>query len=280
MGAGLSDLDPDRLLLLWPEGAPGAVGDEEADRPLISLHLPDPEKANGTAVIVCPGGGYVGLAEDYEGIDCAEWLRSMGVAAFVLRYRVSPRYRHPAPLQDIQRAIRTVRSRSAEWGVDPNRIGIWGYSAGGHLCATAGTHFDDGNPDDADPIERPGCRPSFLILGYPLITFLPPYTHPGCIENLLGENQDESLIQSLSNETMVTPETPPTFIFQTDSDECVQPENSVLFYLALRKAGVPAELHIYERGPHGVGMAPDDPILSEWPKQLRLWLWGRGLLGE
>jgi acetyl esterase/lipase len=263
---------------LWPGGAPGAVGNEEADRPTLSVYLPAAEKATATGVVVCPGGRYSGLAVDHEGRQIAAWLNSLGVAAFVLKYRLGPRYRHPAPLQDAQRALRLVRQRAGEFGVAPDRIGIWGFSAGGHLASTAGTHFDAGDPSAPDPIDRMSCRPDFLILAYPVVSFTTPYAHAGSRRNLLGENPDPSLAESLSNEKQVTARTPPAFLFHTDEDKGVPAENSVLFYLALRKAGVPAELHVYQRGKHGVGLAQSDPVLSTWPDRLAGWLRVRGLL--
>lgn len=261
---------------LWPGKAPGAIGDEDADRPTLSAYLP--EKASGTAVVVCPGGGYGHLAMDHEGEQIARWLNSLDIAAFVLKYRIAPRYHHPAPILDAQRAIRTVRHRAGEYHVAADRIGIWGFSAGGHLASTAGTHFDAGNPDAADPIDRTSSRPDFLILAYPVISFTTDYTHKGSRRNLLGDNPDPELVRNLSNELQVTARTPPTFLFHTDGDKGVPAENSVLFYLALRKAGVPAEMHIYEKGPHGVGLAQKDPILSTWAVRLKDWFRTRGLL--
>jgi acetyl esterase/lipase len=266
--------------LLWPRGAPGAVGDEAADKPSLTVFLPPAGKANGAAVVVCPGGGYGTVVDTYEGKDPAEWLNKRGVAAFVLRYRVAPRYHHPAPLQDVQRALRLVRTRGKEWNVDPRRVGVWGFSAGGHLASTAATHFDDGRADADDPIDRAGCRPDFAILCYPVVTLEPPFAHTGSRQNLLGKDPDPKLVESLCNERQVTARTPPTFLFHTGEDTVVPPENSVLFYLALRKAGVPAELHVYEKGPHGVGLAPANPVLSNWPDRLAAWLEVRGLLAK
>jgi len=260
-----------KVVPLWPGGAPGAVGNEEADRPTLSLYLLAAEKAAGTGVVVCPGGGYGTLAMDHEGRQIADWLNSLGVAAFVLKYRLGPRYHHPAPLQDAQRALRLVRSQAGEFGVAPDRIGIWGFSAGGHLASTAGTHFDAGDPSAPDPIDRMSCRPDFLILAYPVISLTTPYAHAGSRKNLLGENPDLALVEGLSNEKQVTSQTPPAFLFHTDEDKGVPAENSVLFYLALRKAGVPAELHIYRRGKHGVGLAQSDPVLSSWAGRLADW---------
>jgi acetyl esterase/lipase len=214
----------------------------------------------------------------HEGREMAEWLSSLGVAAFVLKYRLAPRYRHPAMLQDAQRALRYVRTHAREFGVSAGRIGIMGFSAGGHLTATAGTRFDEGKADAADAVDRVSSRPDFLILGYPVITFEAGVTHAGSVRNLLGENPDPKRLQELSNELHVSERTPPTFLFHTDADSGVVPENSVRFYLALRKAKVPAELHIFENGPHGVGLALGDPALSVWPTLLTNWLRGRGLL--
>ncbi|HWC76066.1 MAG TPA: alpha/beta hydrolase [Blastocatellia bacterium] len=260
-----------RSIILWPDGAPGAVGKEDQDRPTVTVYPPS-AKATGAGVVVCPGGGYGHLAMDHEGRQVAEWLNSQGIAAFVLKYRLGPRYRHPAPLRDAQRALRYVRLHSSEFGVATNRIGIWGFSAGGHLASTAGTHFDAGNPSAEDPIDRIHSRPDFLVLAYPVITLSGASTHRGSRKNLLGDNPDPSLVENLSNEKRVTPETPPTFLFHTDEDSGVPPENSVAFYLALRKAGVPAEMHIYEVGKHGVGLASSDPVLSTWPARLADWL--------
>ena len=267
-----------RTVLLWPEGAPGAAGNQDADKPSLSIYLPPPGTSNGTAVVVCPGGGYGGLAVLHEGRQVGYWFSSFGVTAFVLKYRVAPRYRHPAPLTDAQRALRWVRSHAAEFGVAPDRIGIMGFSAGGHLTSSAGTHFDKGNPSSADPIERASCRPDFLILCYPVISFTSEFTHRGSLRNLLGDNPDPKLVESLSSEKQVTADTPPAFLFHTSSDTGVPPQNSVLFYLALHEKGVPAEMHIYESGPHGVGLAPFEPALSTWPDRLKDWMKHRGLL--
>lgn len=268
-----------RIEPLWPTRAPGALGDEDADRPSLRIYLPPPARAVRTAVVVCPGGGYAMLAMDHEGHQIAEWLNSLGVAAFVLKYRLGPRYRHPAPLLDAQRALRMVRARAAEFGVAPDRIGIWGFSAGGHLAASAATHFDHGDAQAADPIDRAASRPDFAILAYPVISFTADFAHAGSRNNLLGKTPDAQLLDDLSNEKRVTSETPPTFLFHTNEDSGVPAENSVAFYLALRRARVPAELHIYERGRHGVGLAPADATLSSWSGRLADWLRTRGLLG-
>jgi acetyl esterase/lipase len=277
--AGALAQPPHRAVeLLWAAGAPAAIGNEDADRPSLTLYPAPANSAVPTGVIVFPGGGYGALAMDHEGDQIARWLNSLGISAFVLQYRIAPRYHHPAPLLDAQRAIRFVRAHAADYGILPTRIGIWGFSAGGHLASTAGTHFDAGNANAADPIDRQSSRPDFMILAYPVISLNTPYAHQGSLHNLLGKQPDPALAASLSNETQVTPRTPPTFLFHTSDDNVVPVENSVLFYLALRKAGVPAEMHIYEHGPHGVGLAATDAILASWPGRLKDWLEIRGLL--
>jgi acetyl esterase/lipase len=263
---------------LWPAGAPGALGDADADKPTLTPYLVPAGRGVGTAVIVCPGGGYGGLATEKEGTQFAQWFNSIGVSAFVLKYRLGPKYHHPIELGDAQRAIRLVRSRAEEFRVQPDRIGIMGFSAGGHLASTAGTHLQPVNTVPGDPIDRASSRPDFLVLGYPVISFTTSYVHRGSMRNLLGDSPDPKLVELLSNELQVTPQTPPTFLFHTNADTGVPPENSVLFYMALRKAGVPAELHIYERGPHGVGLAQTDEALSSWPGRLAGWMRVRGLL--
>lgn len=261
---------------LWPQGAPGAVGKEPADVPTLTPYLAPKERATGAAVIVCPGGGYGRLAE-HEGRPVAEWLNTVGVTAFVLKYRLGPRYKHPSMLEDAARAIRTVRARAGEWGLDAERVGILGFSAGGHLASTAGTHFDAGKADAADPVERVSSRPSVMLLIYPVIT-MREKTHAGSKRNLLGESPTPELVALLSNEEQVTKETPPAFVVHTVNDAGVPVENSLMFAGALRKAGVPFELHLYERGPHGFGLgtargnSPADPILSTWPAHAADWL--------
>jgi acetyl esterase/lipase len=263
---------------LWPKGAPGAKGKSAKDVPAVFVYLPPANKATGAAVVVCPGGGYGGLAISYEGHDVARWLNSLGVAGIVLRYRVAPDYRHPYPLLDAQRALRFTRAHAKRWGIDPRRVGILGFSAGGHLASTTGTHFDRGKPDATDPIDRKSCRPDFMILVYPVISFTAPFTHGGSRDNLLGKNAPKKLVKSLSNETRVTSRTPPTFLVHTSGDTAVQPENSVAFYLALHKAGVPAEIHIYEKGRHGLGLGKKGSAFASWPRRCADWLRVRKVL--
>lgn len=270
--------EPERIAL-WADGAPGEPATKPDDEPAIFLHRPEPDKSNGTAVIVCPGGGYGHLAITYEGHELAEWFRSLGVTGIVLKYRHSSSgHKHPVPMTDGQRAIRTARARAAEWGIDPKRIGVLGFSAGGHLASTLATHFDGGDAKSADAIDRAGSRPDFLILCYPVITMTEKYMHAGSLKNLIGQSPDAALARNLSNDLQVTSETPPTFIFQTDEDKSVPAENCVSFYLALRRAGVPAEIHIYQNGRHGVGMAKDIPATNDWPERCRQWMQVRGLL--
>jgi acetyl esterase/lipase len=264
--------------LLWPQGAPGALGNEPVDQPKITVYRAPADKANGAAVVVCPGGGYRVVAADHEGKQVAEWLNGLGVTAFVLQYRLGPRYHHPVPLQDAQRALRLVRAKAREFGIDASRVGILGFSAGGHLSSTAGTHFDAGRSGDKDPVECLSSRPDFMVLAYPVISLVSPFTHQGSVENLVGKDADPKLKENLSNELQVTKDTPPTFLFHTADDSGVPVENSTVFFAALRKAGVPAEMHIYAKGPHGVGLAPKDPALSTWPGLCAAWMRGLGLL--
>lgn len=284
--------DGPKVYPLWPEGAPGALGKEAGDEfhpgdlPTITVFRPDPSKATGAAIVVCPGGGYGFLATEHEGSQVAEWLNSIGVTAVMLKYRLGPKYHHPAMLNDAQRAIRTVRARSKEWGLDPRRVGVLGFSAGGHLASTAATHFDAGQSDASDRVERESCRPDVAILVYPVIALATPYGHTGSLRNLLGENPSKEQVEGLSNERQVTKETPPTFLAHTNEDKGVPAENSLLFALALRKAGVPVELHLFEKGQHGLGLGtgwashkiPPDEAFQAWPRLCATWLKGRGFL--
>jgi acetyl esterase/lipase len=267
-----------QMLLLWPGGAPGALGQDDPDKPAITVYMPSNTTGPMTAVIVAPGGSYTRLSMNNEGRAPANYLNSLGIAAFVLRYRLGPRYHHPIELGDAQRAIRTVRSRAAEWHIAADRIGIMGFSAGGHLASSASTHFDAGHDSAADPIDRVSSRPDFAVLGYPVISLVEPFTHQGSKTNLLGEHPDPALARSLSSESQVTASTPPAFIYQTNADTTVPAENAVAYYLALRKAGVPAELHVFRNGAHGTGLAQQDPALAEWPRLLANWLRVSGLL--
>lgn len=260
---------------LWPDGAPGATGSTERDIPALQFHPADPSTANGCGVVVCPGGGYGGLAMGHEGAEIAAWLNERGVTAWILRYRLgSSGYHHPIQRGDVLRAIRTARHQAKSAGVDPTRIGVWGFSAGGHLASTAATHFDSGNEEASDPIDQISSRPDFAILCYPVITMDESFTHKGSRRNLFGKERynDAELIELLSNEKRVTADTPPTFLFHTTEDQAVPVENALAFYSALRKNNVDCELHVYQKGRHGVGLASKDPVLSTWPRRLEDWL--------
>lgn len=282
----ISSLAQSEVLPLWPQGAPGALGHAQEDIPTITVIRADPTISNGSAIVICPGGGYGALAIDHEGYEVAEWLNSVGITGVILKYRLGPKYHHPIPLLDAQRAIRTVRARAEEWGVDPGRVGIMGFSAGGHLASTAGTRFDPGTRDADDPIERQSCRPDVMILGYPVVAMATEFGHSGSKQNLLGDNPPEELIESLSNERMVTSETPPTFLVHTNEDSGVVAENSLLFVLALRKAGVPVEFHLFEAGRHGLGLGgglpsrgiEPDPAFSAWPELCETWFKRHGFI--
>ncbi len=253
---------------LWPEGAPLAQGSNEEDIPAITAY---PVKGEGRgAVIVCPGGGYGGRAA-HEGEPIALWLNSIGINAFVLRYRVAP-YKYPCALYDVQRAVRHVRHHAGDYGINPSKIGVLGFSAGGHLTATIGTHYDSGISDASDEIDRQSCRPDAIVLCYPVITLKQPYLHEGSMLNLLGRNPDPQLIELLSNECQVTEDTPPTFLWHTADDGAVPVENSMLFASALRRAGVPFDLHVYETGRHGLGLAEEDKHVASWTSVCGLWL--------
>lgn len=257
---------------LWEAGAPGALGNTPDDQPVITPYLPPVGKANGTAVVIFPGGGYQHLSMEKEGSDVANWLAGTGVTAFVVRYRLGPKYHHPLEMGDGQRAIRTVRARAAEWGLDAKRVGVIGFSAGGHMASTMGTHFDAGIASSGDVIERVSSRPDFMILMYPVITMRDTIGHKGSRVNLLGDTPDPSLLRLMSNELQVTRDTPPTFIVHSTDDKTVPVENALLMYEALKRAAVPVEMHIFEYGGHGFGLAPTDPVLSAWTTVCESWM--------
>lgn len=278
---------------LWPSGPPGLLADpkedEQTDRqgdilfarnvhvPTLTVFPASTGTASGTAVVICPGGGYSGTAVDHEGWQVARWLNSFGVTGIVLKYRASP-YRHPIPLMDAQRAIRHVRRHAQAWRIAPDRLGLLGFSAGGHLASTAATHFDDGDPNASDPVERMSSRPDFAILGYPVISFQDDIGHVGSRNNLLGEGAPADLVGLLSNELQVTSQTPPTFLFHSKADEGVKYEHSVRFQRALKDAGVPAELLLLETGGHGFGVGTEGEETGSWPAACEDWMRGLGLL--
>jgi acetyl esterase/lipase len=274
----LRAVDTPKTEPLWTAAVPGALGAGDTDTPTLTVYQPNRMQATGALVVICPGGGYQNLAMDHEGHQVARWFTARGVTAAIVKYRLGPKYRHPAPLQDVLRAIRVVRSRAAELNVKPDRIGVMGFSAGGHLASSAATLFALKAAQVADGLETVSSRPDFAILGYPVIVFGADVTHKGSQRNLIGESPAADLVTQLSTDRQVTAQTPPTFLFHTTEDTAVPPQNSIAFYLALKHAGVPAELHIYEKGRHGVGLAPDDRELSTWPDRMLGWMRGRGLL--
>ncbi len=271
---------PTKSFPLWPNGAPGALGDSSKDIPTLTPYFPDPSKATGAAMVICPGGGYAMLAS-HEGKDYARWFNENGIAGFVLKYRLgSSGYHYPAMFEDVTRAMRIVRAHAKEWNLDPHRIGVIGSSAGGHLASTLLTHFDAGNPDSPDPIERQSSRPDIGILCYAVIT-MGKFTHQGTKFNLLGDNPSPKLVRYLSNELQVTSNTPPCFICATYEDNVVPVENSLMFAEALRKAHVPFALHIFEKGGHGLGLGSSywDPAHRHpWTRDCLYWLKVQGFL--
>jgi acetyl esterase/lipase len=271
------------ISLLWADTAPLAGGQEPPDQPRLLLHRVTSTQP-ATAIIIFPGGGYGHLALGHEGDDIAAYFNSLGITAAICVYRHrgagngGKGYGHPVPMLDAQRAIRTVRAAADKWNIDPRRIGIIGFSAGGHLASTVSTHFDNGDADAQDPIDRVSSRPDFAVLAYPVISLNKPYTHKGSQRNLLGENPNMQLLQSLSNEDAVTEQTPPTFLFHTAEDKAVPAENSLQYFSALLRAGVPAELHVFESGRHGIGLAAEQPGASAWPQLCAQWLKSRGFI--
>jgi acetyl esterase/lipase len=264
-------------LRLWEGDAPNALGKDDKDIPTLTLYLPAADKAAHTAIVICPGGGYGGLAP-HEGDGYATWLSDQGIACFVLKYRLGSKgYRHPSMMLDVQRALRTVRAGAEKWSIDPKRIGVMGSSAGGHLATTAATHFEAGKADATDPIERASCRPDFAIICYGVISMEDGVTHGGSKNNLLGKDPDPALVQLLSNDKQVTKDTPPCFVWSTGEDKAVPPENSFRFVNALRANNVPYDFHIYQKGPHGIGLsrgkggvAADE--VHPWGQDLLFWL--------
>ncbi len=245
-------------------------------KPDIAVFLPSKKNATGEAVVICPGGGYRILAYDWEGSDIARWLNSNGIAAFVLKYRLpgskSNIEPHLSPLMDAQRAMRMVRSRASKWNVDPNKVGIMGFSAGGHLASTLSTHYDSGDPGNSDPVEQMSCRPDFSILVYPVISFKGLYSHSGSRASLLGENPDKELVEYYSNELQVTEDTPPAILIHSDDDKAVPVENSIAYFKALRAHGLTSEMHIYPYGGHGYSLAIGQGHLETWPDRVIQWI--------
>ncbi len=279
-----------REIVLWPEGAPGALGKSDADIPKLFLfpapsepELPHRREPPRPAVIVLPGGGYRILMSEKEGASEAHWLNAHGVIAFVLEYRLGPRYHFPAPMLDGARAMRYVRFHAAELGVDPKRIGLWGFSAGGHLAGYLATVHDPGNPKSADPVDRVSDRPDFAILSYARLSMDPSIPRPTNLDALIGDHPSQEILNAISISLHVTADTSPCFIFSTTADKQVNSLTATAFYDALKRAGVPAELHIFERGPHGVGLGEgyrDLPELAVFPTLVRSWMEMHDWMGE
>jgi len=287
---GLPLAAQNQILPLWEEDPPNYKESGEVtiwdtsdivrvrlvQKPDIAVFLPSKKNATGEAVVICPGGGYGILAYDWEGSDIARWLNSEGIAAVVLKYRLpssaSNVVPHLSPLMDAQRAMRLVRYHAENWNILADRIGIMGFSAGGHLASTLSTHFDPGRPDSTDPVEHLSCRPDFSILLYPVISFTEGTTHRGSRKNLIGEDPDPDLVRYFSNELQVTKDTPPAILIHSNDDQAVPVENSLLYHQALQKHGVSSEMHIYPYGGHGYSLAIGKGHLSTWPDRVIQWI--------
>jgi acetyl esterase/lipase len=285
----LAQVNPGAPIPLWPEGVPGQLKDGGAEVvgeggrisnvqvPTLTPYLANEGRRSGTAVIICPGGGYNILAADHEGRAPAEWLNSLGVSAFVLKYRLKE-YGHPAPLRDVLRAVRLLRQDAAQWGIAPDRIGVLGFSAGGHLAASAGTLFEEADGRTGAAMDAVSARPDFMVLVYPVIRLIGLDAHSGSGRSLLGANATPDMLERYSLDTRVTKNTPPAFLVHGGTDKAVPPENSVLFYSALRRAGVPAEMHLYREGAHGIGLRPGNGPMSDWPTRCAEWMAAKGLI--
>ena len=279
------------ILPLWPDGVPNQNPSEEVENkmyrdilrisnvqnPTLEVFLPSKKTATGQAVVICPGGGYSILAYDWEGIDIAKWYNAQGIAAVVLKYRLpkSSTLIKPeiAPLQDAQKAIRLVRHHAKKWNIDPGQVGVMGFSAGGHLASTLGTHYDENVLGDSkDPIDSLSARPDFMVLIYPVITFDKKHYHGGSKNNLIGKNASQKLIDYYSNDLQVSSQTPKTFLLHATDDKAVPVANSLLFYQALERNGVAVEMHIYPEGGHGFGLGIGRGHLQQWPDRLKQWL--------
>jgi acetyl esterase/lipase len=283
-----SSMAQDLKLKVWPNGAPDSNGitlPEElfegkrvrnVSEAEIYVYLPKLGVNTGAAMVICPGGGYAIEAMDHEGYDMAEWLVRQGVAGIVLKYRL-PNGHDQIPLEDLQRTIRIVRAKAKEWGINPAKIGVAGSSAGGHLASTAGTHFDSGKSDATDPIEKLSCRPDFMLLLYPVISFNEEFGHMGSRVNLIGPGNKWDLVKEYSNELQVSSKTPPTFLVLTDDDNSVPSRNSIEFYMALKKYKIPAEMHIFRDGGHGFGMNKKNLPVDQWPNLFAQWMKAQGI---
>lgn len=273
--SGATDVPAPKKLLLWPNGAPGVFGSDPADTPTVTLFQPSPRQATGATIILCPGGAYA----QHTAAECepvAQWLNKLGITAILVRYRLGPRHLHPAPLQDVARAVKMTRALAGPWKIDPNRVGILGFSAGGHLASTLCTHFTEGDKSAEDPVDRLSSRPDLSLLIYPLITLRDPHTHVPSRNHLLGENPVPEQLDHLSSDQHVSRRTPPAFLFHTLDNMQISAENAMLYFKALRVQAIPAELHLYESGPHGAGLAPADQRVNTWPTLASRWLASHG----
>lgn len=277
VSSALAQSADSQTVSLWPGLPAGSALRGDGDVPKLIITKVDSETPTA-AVVILPGGGYNGHAMDHEGYQFAEWFKSLGVSSAICTYRLRGKgndgkgYGHPVPMMDAQRAIQTLRAKASEFNIDPNRIGVIGFSAGGHLCSTVSTHFANADASSDDPVARVSSRPDFSILCYPVVAFGKPHTHKGSQQNLIGPNPSLELIESLSNERQVSKETPPTFLFHTAADKVVPVQNSVEYYLACIEHGVPAEMHLFPEGRHGVGLAKKFPGADQWPKLCENWL--------
>lgn len=279
----LTIMAQDKVLKVWPNGAPNDNGMTEPEEKYdgvrvrnvseaeMYVYLPGKEKNTGAAVVICPGGGYMIEAMDHEGYDIAEFLKEKGIAGIVLKYRL-PYGHHEVPSTDARQALRIVRQNAKEWGINPNKVGIAGSSAGGHLASTVGTVFDKGNKESSCPIAQQSCRPDFMLLLYPVISFDEDFGHMGSRENLIGKGHDKKLIHKYSNELNVNAQTPPTFFVLADNDKAVPPRNSIEFYLKMKEYGIPAEMHIFQKGGHGFGIRKSGIPADNWPEMFYSWL--------
>ncbi len=273
----VADQPQSQTLSLWPGLPPGSERSDDGDVPQLIVTRVESDSPTA-AVVILPGGGYGGHAMDHEGHQFAEWFRSLGVTSAICTYRLRGKgndgkgYGHPIPMWDAQRAIQTLRASAPQWNIDPHRIGVIGFSAGGHLCSTVSTHFAEAEESSDDPVARASSRPDFSILCYPVIAFGKPHTHIGSQRNLIGSDPTPEMITLLSNERQVSDQTPPTFLFHTAADTAVPVQNSIDYFVACQKHGVAAELHIFPQGRHGVGLARDLPGASQWPELCEQWL--------
>lgn len=279
LGLGIGDAIAQESMPLWAEGAPGALGKEAKDIPQGIVSLPESAIGPTAALVICPGGGYGHLAMDHEGKQIAKWANDLGMAAIICDYRHRGKgYGHPAPLQDAQRAVRLARANATKWNIDPARVGILGFSAGGHLVSTVLTHFDEGDSSSPDKVAQQSSRPDFGVLCYPVICLGQPCTHMGSQKNLLGDNASQELIASLSNEKQIKANTPPVFLFHTQEDKAVPAENSIKFYASMVEKNVPGELHIFQKGNHGIGLGKGVPGAEAWSENCAKWLKNIGVL--